>query len=160
MDCRHCTDHLTAYADGELSPAESAQIRAHLEICVSCAAELSGFRAAAAFVESHHRELELKPESWDAVYARIAHERPASRFRFFVPKRIDVLATVAIVAVLAFGYLWYQRDQRRGLDDYISRYLKSREAGFSIESVDFFLLNPFTEAKPASDTNPFRLEDQ
>ena len=160
MNCRQCTDSLTAYLDGELSPTDSAQVRSHLEICASCAAELSGFQEAAAFVESHKRDLDISPESWNAVYGRIARERPASPFRFFLPKRIEVLATAAIAVALALGYLWYQHDQRRSLEDYISHYVKSREAGFSLQTMNAFISNPFTEAKPASDTNPFRLEDR
>ena len=44
MDCRQCTENLTAYLDGELSAADSAQMRSHLEICDSCTAELRGIR--------------------------------------------------------------------------------------------------------------------
>src|SRR6478752_3355474 len=35
---------LDAYHDGELSPAERADVEAHLRICPSCAAELAAMR--------------------------------------------------------------------------------------------------------------------
>jgi hypothetical protein len=171
MDCRQCTENLTAYLDGELSHADSAQLRAHLETCVSCAVELSGFQEAADFVESHNRELDIRPECWNKVYDQIIAERP-SPFRFLFPKQwSQILATLAIVAALAFGYLWYQQDQKRSLDDYISQYVKAREAsqafrlmthtpGFRAQTMNLFPDNPFAEAKPAIDINPFRLEDR
>ena len=62
MDCKQCTEDLTAYLDGELSPADSAQVQSHLAACASCADELRSFQEAADFVESHKRE--LKPASW------------------------------------------------------------------------------------------------
>ena len=160
MDCRECTDNLTAYLDGELKAADSAQIRSHLESCVSCGDELRSHEEAADFVQSHARDLEVRPESWNAIYDRIHAERPASQFGLLLPKWSRLLATTAMVAAFAVGYLWYQHDQKKSLDDYISQYVKSREAEFQLQTMNSFIPNPFTEAKPASDTNPFRLEDR
>lgn len=169
MDCRECTENLTAYMDDELSPAGSAQMRAHLETCVSCTTELRGFKEAANFVQSHARDREIRPESWNAIYDRIHAKRSVSPFGFLLPKWSQLLATAAVVAAFAIGYLWYQHDQRRSLDEYISQYIKTREAGFSLQireagfnlrTMNSFIPNPFAEAKPAPDTNPFRLEDR
>jgi hypothetical protein len=79
------------------------------------------------------------------------------------------LATLAVVIAVAFGYIWYQQDQRKGLDEYISQYVKMREAGRTLglmtssSGLPFQSgnpNNPFIEVKPAFDTNPFRLEDR
>jgi hypothetical protein len=159
MDCNQCTDNLTAYLDGELSLADSARTESHLATCVSCAAELSGLREAAAFVESHKRDLEIKPESWNAVYDRVSGQRSASPFRFLLPKWSTMLSLAAVAAVFVLGSLWYQSYQNRSLDDYISQYMRTREAVLRPQTMSSFAPNPFTEAKPAPDTNPFRLED-
>lgn len=160
MNCGQCTDNLTAYMDGELSAAESVQMRAHLEICDSCTAELSGIRQAATLVESNLRELEVRPESWNAVYDRINAVRPNSSFHTFFRKWAETLAAAAVLVAISLGYLWYQHNERRSLDDYISRYVKSREAESHAQTAHYFVLNPFSESKPSADINPFRLEDR
>ena len=133
MDCKRCTENLTAYLDGELSPVDSERARSHLDICASCAAELRSFQAASTFVASHASELELRPQSWDAVYHRISAAGSRSPFAFLILKRWgSALATLAVAMAVAFGYLWYQQDQRRSLDEYISHYVKMREAGRNI----------------------------
>jgi hypothetical protein len=170
MDCKRCTDNLTAYLDGELSQVDSAQVRSHLEICTSCGVELRSCQAASSFVTSHVSELELRSQSWDAVYNRISDTGSRSPFAFLFLKRwSSALATLAVVIAVAFGYLWYQQDQRKGLDEYISQYVKMREAGRTLglmtssSGLPFQSgnpNNPFIEVKPAFDTNPFRLEDR
>lgn len=160
MDCRESTENLTAYLDGELSSSELARMLSHLESCASCRVELRSFEEAADLVQSHTRDLEIGPESWNAIYNRIRAERPSSRFGFFQAKWNQAVAMAAVVAALALGYLFYQQSQRRNLDEYISRYVKSREAGFRMQATNSFMPNPFSEARPASDTNPFRVEGQ
>ena len=160
MDCRKCTDNLTAYLDGELSPADSAQLHSHLETCVFCTAELRSFEEAANFVQTHTRDLEIRPESWNVIYDRIHTARLASPFGVLLPKWSQTLAATAILAAFGLGYLWYQHDQKKSLDNYISQYVKSREAEFRLQAMNAFLPNPFTEAKPAPEKNPFRLEDR
>ena len=170
MDCRRCTENLTAYLDGELSPVDSAQVRSHLDSCASCAVELRSFQAASSFVAFHASQPELRSQSWDAVYDRIAATGSRSLFAFPILKQWSTtLATLAMVLAVAFGYLWYQQAQRKNLDEYISQYVKMREAGRTswlmtsssgLPSQSGNPNNPFIEVKPAFDTNPFRLENR
>ncbi len=170
MDCKQCTENLTAHLDGELNPVDSEQVRSHLENCASCAVELRSFQAASNFVASHAPELELRSQSWDAVCDRISATGSRSPFAFLILKRWSgALATLTVVMAVAFGYLWYQQDQRRNLDEYISHYVKMREAdralglmtsNSGLRSQYRNSNNPFSEVKPAFDTNPFRLEDR
>jgi hypothetical protein len=170
MDCKQCTENLTAHLDGELSQVDSEQVRSHLEICASCAVELRSLQAASNLVASHASELELRSQSWDAVYDRISVTGSRSPFAFLILKRwSSALATAAVVMAVAFGYLWYQQDQRRSLDEYISHYVKMREADrtfgpmTSNSGLPFQYgnsNNPFSDVKPAFDTNPFRSEDR
>ena len=39
MFARHYRRHLSAYAHGELSPAEAARVAAHLDACAACRTE-------------------------------------------------------------------------------------------------------------------------
>jgi hypothetical protein len=172
MDCKQCIEDLTAYLDGELSQSNSAQIRSHVAMCNTCASELRELQEAADFVDSHKHELDLKPGSWNAVRAGISAEKPPALFRLPELHRWRMaLAALACVAMLAFGYLWYQQVQERSLDAYISEYVKAREASQiyrpAITGMDdgsnygnLASDNPFIEIKASSDLNPFRSEDR
>jgi anti-sigma factor RsiW len=156
MDCRQCRDDLTAYLDGELNPADSAEVRSHLETCTSCADELRSFQHAADFVESHKRELELSPGSWNLVRARISSSNSLPSSRFLVPNRWRfAFASLAIIATVALGYFWYQQAQERNLDAYISQYIRIRESRQHFQPE-----NPFMEVSANLDANPFRSEDR
>ena len=171
MDCKRCTEDLTAYLDGELSPADSEQMHSHLATCATCADELRSFQEAAGFLDAHKRELGLRLGSWSAIRARISAEKSPSWFGFPIPTRWrTAFATLAFVAILAFGYAWYQQVQERSLDAYISQYIKAREASRSFHravaganagfrSQNLALDNPFMEAKVGLDLNPFQSED-
>jgi len=173
MDCTRCAEDLTAYLDGELSDADAGQVRSHLAVCPACAGQLAGLREAAGFVKSHPGELEVRPEMWNLVRARIS-ARPEfpSLFRFLAPGRWRyAMAAVAVAVVFALGYIHYQQVQRKSLDQYISRYLQERQtrmpsppafADFraSLGSGDSRAYNPFADLKDNLTDNPFRSEDR
>jgi anti-sigma factor RsiW len=171
MDCRQVTEDLTAYLDGELGTADSAQVKTHLASCASCADELRSLQEAANFVESHVQGLSLRPGSWNAVRTRIAVEKSPSIFRFPFPTRWRAaFAATACIVIFALGYLWYQQLEERNLNAYISQYIKAREASrfiyragtgtdVRLESGSYTVENPFVEAKVGLDINPFRSED-
>jgi predicted anti-sigma-YlaC factor YlaD len=172
MDCKQCSENLTAYLDGELSAADSSQVQSHLMTCVYCSSELHSFQKAAVLVKSNTRELDLRPESWRAIQSRISVSKSLSFWDLWFPIRWrTAIAALSCLAVLAFGYLWYQQVQERNLDAYIAQYEKAREAGRAFHraitdadsgfiSDDFAVENPFIEAKAGIDLNPFRSEDR
>ena len=172
MDCKRCTEDLTAYLDGELSPADSAQVRSHLITCSACTDELRGLQQAADFIESHARELDLRFGSWSRLQAQIPAPKSPTFLGLPFPVRWrTAVAAMACIAAIAFSYYWHQQVQRSSLDAYIAQYEKAREAGRSfrraIAGVDtaftsekFAVDNPFMEAKATLDLNPFRSEDR
>jgi anti-sigma factor RsiW len=173
MDCTRCAEDLTAFLDGELSPAESERVRYHLNTCPACAGELQSLRAAARFVRSHQRELEVNPETWRLVQSRItALPQPRPLLDFLAPYRWRLaLATAAVVAAVALATLQYRQVQRRNLDDYISQYVQSRQFNRPAPPVfaeldvspgrgDSRPYNPFAEIQDTLTHNPFRLEDR
>ena len=172
MDCKQCTEDITAFLDGELSAAESELVRSHLSICASCAEELRSLREAADFIESHKRELEPRAGSWNLVRARISTADSPSLLRFFAPNRWRVaLASLVLIAALALGYQQYQQIQKRSLDQYISQYVRDREARRQQQNIlsaseaspkmeTPYADNPFIEIRATSTDNPFQSEDR
>lgn len=179
MDCKECTDHLTAFLDEEMSAREAEAIRSHLGACKSCSDEWTGLRDSKEFIESHVHDLEPRPEAWNLVRARImAGSRSPSPapLHFFTLTRWRVaMATLVLIAVAGVGYLQYQQTQRRALDEYISQYIQEREArwqvrktvlaktqpGIEFDEANPYADNPFLEIKATTVSgNPFRSEDQ
>ena len=64
-------DKLSAYGDGDLSPAERATIRAHLDGCASCARVAAEMAAVVAAARSLDRP-EPPPTLWPAIEGRLA----------------------------------------------------------------------------------------
>lgn len=172
MDCKQCAENLTAYLDGELSAADSERVQSHLGFCPTCSEELRGLRETVNFVESHNCILEPRIGSWNLVRARIIAEQPVSPSGFWGFNRWRfAMATLAIVAAFALGYLQYQQTQRKNLDRYISEYVQEREAqrkthlgligaDFGSRSENLSGDNPFVSIKATVAGNPFRLEDR
>jgi anti-sigma factor RsiW len=173
MDCTQCAENLTAFLDGELNSADSARVSSHLSACAACTAEFESLRETARFVQSHQRELEISPETWRLVRARITAP-PESRplLDFLAPYRWRLAAATAVIAAaVALGAYQFRQVQRRSLDEYISRYVQSRQAHRPAPPVFADLdvrpggrnsrpYNPFAELKDTLTDNPFRLEDR
>jgi len=172
MDCRECAENLTAFLDGELNASDSEQVRRHVNSCASCAEELRTLRETVSFVESHRRELEPRPGSWNLVRARISSEGVRAPARFFGFGRWQTAAAaLAVCAVLAAGYVQYQQIQKRNLDGYIAQYLRERAARGAAQIARWdaaantkieipYANNPFTEIRATLTDNPFRSEDR
>ncbi len=172
MDCKQCSEDLTAFLDGELNKADSEQVRLHLGACVSCSEELHSLRETTEFVESHNRKLEPDAASWNLVRARIATPDTVPSPGFWILNRRRLaLATLAIVAAFAAGYMQYEQAQKKNLDKYISEYVQQRDAQLKAQPVNDwgdinsptenpYADNPFIETKADTADNPFRSEDR
>jgi anti-sigma factor RsiW len=175
MDCKECTDQLTAFLDAEMSAQEAEQMRSHLSACKSCADEHLSLRDSKEFIESHVHDLEPRPEAWNLVRARISANPPSpSAFHLFALKRWRVaMATTALaLAVSGLAYLQYQQNQEKTLERYVSQYIQERQArwqapvlantepGTDFDETNPYADNPFLEIKATVSDNPFRSEDQ
>lgn len=104
------TDRLSDYADGELSPAEQAEVDAHLAACGECRAIAGELRRVAA----QARSLADAPpdrDLWQGIAARIGAASPGDRgasrrFSFTLPQLIA--ASLALM-VLSGGGVWLAR---------------------------------------------------
>lgn len=168
MDCKRCNEELTAFLDGELSPDDSAEVQSHVANCRLCAQELSGLQEMGDLLDAHTRELDPHVGSWSMIRSRI--EQPNSH-RFSLqewgPWRLTA-ATLALAAIVTFGYLHYRQVQSRDLDRYISQYIQDRETRLQGQPVsltptqfeDPYANNPFADVKAVLTDNPFSSEDE
>ena len=181
MDCRQCSDDLTAYMDGELAESAAQQLKQHLEHCELCRAEYEELRDTATFVSEHAADLEPVPEIWNNLRSRIA-ELPAPAgsfgvFRFLAMNRwAGMLSTVAATAVLALGLWGYERyeQSRSELESYMNEYIQMRaaqERQYELRMIqerdnamqgapeaERAIDNPFADTRPVALTNPFHAE--
>jgi anti-sigma factor RsiW len=135
MECDKCREEMTAFLDGELSSLSDRELKAHLEACRKCAAELSELKESYAFVESNAVAAEIRPEMWQQVRSRIvviSPPDPAGTFHylFYQNRWIAAAAALAATAVLAFGFWTYLRYEQssKQLQNYMNAYIERREA--------------------------------
>jgi anti-sigma factor RsiW len=63
---------ISAYADGELTEQEEAQVKSHLANCTECARELALIRSMGAAMADNMRDGPRRPGVWERVQRRIA----------------------------------------------------------------------------------------
>jgi anti-sigma factor RsiW len=161
MDCKQCSENLTAFLDGELSSADSGRIESHIRICPACSEELQSLREAAEFLESHHRDLLPSPGSWSLVRARINETGPVPFPRASIFNRFRwAMVVLAVVAILAFGYTEYQHIEERNFERYIAQYMQKRETQIIRQATtkNPYESNPFLEVQATVIENPFLSE--
>ncbi|MBI3998524.1 MAG: zf-HC2 domain-containing protein [Armatimonadetes bacterium] len=88
---------LSAYLDGELTPAELAEVRDHLAACPECASELEGLRAIKHLLRRLAAPV-LPADFVPGLRARI--EPPAPRRWVWWPRPAAALAVAALVLIL------------------------------------------------------------
>jgi anti-sigma factor RsiW len=173
MDCRQCQDEMTAYLDGELPPATSELVRVHVERCQFCADEFQGLEESSAFIDTRLNALELRPQIWGHVRARISAEpagaRPGLLGVFLGHRWVVATATLAAVAILALGIWSFRQRQvdQRDLEQYMSDYLQFREQQEQRKQPRLLVPpqdlpedsgNPFMSIRATMIDNPFRQE--
>lgn len=94
-------EKLSAFADGDLPPAEAARVRAHVASCAACAAAVGQLGALAAAARQLDRP-EPPPTLWMAVEGALEkHDRPWwMSLRIF---GVGALAGAAAVSIAALG---------------------------------------------------------
>ena len=102
MTCDFARDRLDAYAAGSLAPAERDAMRAHLDTCAECTADLEAARFLAPRTAALPREAPPDPALWPRVEARLTPRRSESGQAL----RIVALAAALLLAV---GTGWWLR---------------------------------------------------
>lgn len=70
MNCNSVREQLSAYMDGEMSPAMAAQVERHLSGCELCTKELAGFKQLSHVVRVHV-ERSGQPPAWETIAAKL-----------------------------------------------------------------------------------------
>jgi anti-sigma factor RsiW len=162
MNCERIAEELSAYLDGELQQDLAFQVETHLNRCPSCTAELHSLRDAATVIAANVPEIELRPEIWHNVRARVAN-RPASVqgkgwLEVIIGRRSLAAAAAAAIALTIgiWGYSRYQSAQQE-LSQYMNQYIRARDLNEDrIQSAR----NPFSVVNFSPEENPFRSEDR
>lgn len=102
MNCEFVRDRLDAYAAGTLESSGRDAVRAHLDSCAECAADLEAARFLAPHTAALPREAPADPALWAGVESRLTSH---SRFR---PRTAHILALAAAL-LLAMGAGWWLR---------------------------------------------------
>jgi anti-sigma factor RsiW len=180
MNCERVTEEITAYLDGELPKDLALQVEAHLKICPGCAAELRSLRDAKTVIAANVQEIELPPEIWYNVRARIG-DRPASLrgagwLELLFGRRWLVAATAAIALTVGiWGYYRYLSTQQE-LHQYMTQYISERDRqeqailsrpdpaaldeAYGVAGSIETARNPFSVVNFSPEENPFRSEDR
>lgn len=104
MRCDHVIEQLSAYLDGELSAAESAELRAHLDGCAQCRADFESLRRTAEGVKALPRSA-APPDLRQKIMARL-DEAPARERSHWRHWRTWWGAAAAIVIGVAIMWLY------------------------------------------------------
>lgn len=113
MRCDDCQVVIEEYFDGELTEQTALRVRRHLDGCLSCSVMLQTLTAEQAVYVAGRSEIQVPPDLWSGVRARIALDQqaepssPLERLqkwlsRAFVLPRISGLTAAALV-ILAVG---------------------------------------------------------
>ena len=113
------------------------------------------------FIGVHAATLELRPEMWNNLRARIP-VRPELRgyagwFQGWLGnRRLAALGGLAATAAMVLGLWGYiaHRESQRSLERYMREYVQQRE------TMNGRLDNPFVVSEPTSFENPFRSREQ
>jgi anti-sigma factor RsiW len=183
MDCKSCSEEMTAYLDGELERARFREVEGHLEGCLPCLEQLESLKQSSRLVEHHLQEVEPRPEIWNNLAARIvasqAESSSTGMLRLFIRHRwLTACAALAGAVVLAVGVwgLWNYQQSEQMLRQYMSSYVKERdlqEQAFQSAAADAnpefrtadvqhleYTDNPFVEVSDEEFQNPFHSEAQ
>jgi len=100
MNCRHVSQSLSAFLDGELSGVQMIAVRHHLSECRACRYELEGLKATQTALRSLPNATPISP-SHEAMMSRVKARQPRIRERLHAAGMVTVSSVAAAVLALA-----------------------------------------------------------
>lgn len=168
MECRACSETLTAFLDGELTPHEQNLLERHLEECASCQREYESFLYSYELVDKVGA-VDIDAALWNRIHSQIILP-PARVFSFpalFAGNWLRVAATAAAAVTISVGALWYYPSvaQERETERMFQSYVQQRESAEVSHTAILktqgsaawhaIYANPFTDHNHGTLRNPF-----
>lgn len=108
ISCRGIRNNLSAYLDGELSPAENLEIEKHFPICPSCKEFFSQLKSAKEALNSLAKDIPTQEPAID-ILAEVTAQLPRYELGIFTdPLICRIAAGMAMVLVLFVGWLQFK----------------------------------------------------
>jgi len=171
MECLTCTESLTAFMDGELSPDQAKNIESHFTQCTPCHDDYRSLLHTYQLVEQVDL-LELNPDLWTRIHSEITDLSPsestwlASLRSLFGIRWVPIAAGTLGVAFLSLFFVNQPNPevQQKAFD----KYVREREqlelprvpVSPNASSLELRIAypNPFIVSDNRPQENPFKLE--
>jgi len=170
MECLTCTESLTAFMDGELSPDQAKNVEIHVTQCTPCHDDYQSFLHTYQLVEQVGL-LDLDPDLWTRIHSEITDVSPsestwlASLRSLFGIRWVPIAAGTLGVAFLSL-FLINQPDPE--VQQAFREYVREREqlevprvrVSQNASSLELRTAypNPFIVQDRRPQDNPFKLE--
>lgn len=160
MECRVCSDSLTAFIDDELNPAERAAVQSHLSRCSHCRDEHESLRYCVALTDALELS-EINAPSFAAVASRLSPE--TGKFWDFGWLFSPAWATMAAALLLAVSipFFWDANDPEAHLERQFAQFVEERDRMEALhhgiiaaEPVGWVTYNPFSVDRGNRETGP------
>lgn len=168
MECRSCTETLTAYLDKELGEQDSRAVESHLATCTGCLEELRSLETACQLTNALPH-LAVAPHLWDRIAQEVAplivpEEGWLSRFLRAINRPWIPLAAAAAAVVIIAGVLI--RPTQPSVESDFAAFIQQREQ-ISIQNTQVLFgsdsfdsdqraRNPFVRPVNHSSRSPFQ----
>jgi len=130
MNCRSCSDALTALLDNELALDEQETVQSHLSGCPECKKEYDSLRWAFGLTE-RVEPLQFNPSLWNRIHNEITAERsgPVAYIKtLFLPRWRPIVAAVGAVLIALFLFISFPNNSvDPALEEEFTQFLKERE---------------------------------
>ena len=156
MECRTCSESITAFVDGELDAKERAEIEGHLSQCESCRGEHKSLRYAQDLID-RIPVLDLSPKLWPKIDSGLTALKapqsihPAKSQSLLKYRWLPVAATLLLGVLTSFFLLYHANPSSLRLE--LDAYVKERDQLKTERRI------PLSEPSQPAHHNPFAVHD-
>ncbi len=94
MGCEDCLAIIEEYVDGELDSKAERRVGEHLSVCASCESAANALAREQVFFSSYQRDIEITPDLWSGIQARIGKERAVEKPGFLTRVREGIASLI------------------------------------------------------------------
>lgn len=170
MECLTCTESLTAFMDGELSPDQAKKVEIHFTQCTPCHDDYQSLLHTFQLVEQVGL-LELDPDLWTRIHSEITDLSPSESTWLSSLRSLFGIRWVPIAAGtlgVVFLSLFFVNQPNQEVQQAFLEYVREREQlavpqvrvsqNASSMELSTAYPNPFIVHNPRPQENPFKLE--